>query len=273
MFRKENIYTYLVIFISITIISGCSQKTSLSKTKSTNSRQTEILLDNCTIQREKGYEYRENGRKYKVLTSSRGYKKRGIASWYGPNFDGQATACGEIYAMFDFTAAHKTLPMPSYLKVKNLKNGKIVVVKVNDRGPFVNNRVIDLSYAAARKINMLEKGTAFVELTAITQSEAARTMNYGNRSSMAKDRLAQIVRSNSNKIYLQVGAFKEKNNALKMQQRISSEGIRNVYIKKSRIKRQVFYRVQIGPIKTIDNYDQIASLLASLSLDMDLVSR
>ena len=98
-------------------------------------------------------------------------------------------------------------------------------------------------------------------------------MNYGNRSNMGQNRLAEIVRSNSNKIYLQVGAFKEKNNALKMQRRVSSEGIKNVYIKKSRIKRQVFYRVHIGPIKTIDKYDQIANLLASLSLDMDLVSR
>ena len=257
----------------VIMISGCSQKTPLSKTKLVNSSQTAIALDNCTIQREKGYEYREKGRKYKVLTSSRGYKKRGIASWYGPNFNGQATACGEIYDMFDFTAAHKTLPMPSYLRVKNLKNGQSVIVKVNDRGPFISNRIIDLSYAAARKINMLEEGTAFVELVNITQLEAVRTMNYGNTSNMAKERIARIVKSNSNKIYLQIGAFKEKNNALKMQQRISSEGIKNVYIKKSRIKGQVLYRVHIGPIKTIDRYDQIANLLASLSLDMNLVTR
>ena len=254
MFRKENIFRCLVIFILAIMGSSCSQKVPLSKTKSASSSQTAIVQDNCTIQREKGYEYREKGRKYKVLTSSRGYKKRGIASWYGPNFNGQATACGEIYDMFSFTAAHKTLPMPSYLRVKNLKNGESVIVKVNDRGPFVSNRIIDLSYAAARKINMLEEGTAFVELVNITQSEAARTMN-------------------SNKIYLQIGAFKEKNNALKMQQRISSEGIKNVYIKKSRIKRQALYRVHIGPIKTIDRYDQIAHLLASLSLDMNLVTR
>ena len=273
MFRKENIFRCLVIFISVIIGSSCSQKEPLSKTKSASSNQTAIVQDNCTIQREKGYEYREKGRKYKVLTSSRGYKKRGIASWYGPNFNGQATACGEIYDMFDFTAAHKTLPMPSYLRVKNLKNGESVVVKVNDRGPFVSNRIIDLSYAAARKINMLEEGTAFVELVNITQSEAARTMTYGNTSNMEKARIARIVKSNSNKIYLQIGAFKEKNNALKLQQRISSEGIKNVYIKKSRIKRQALYRVHIGPIKTIDRYDQIAHLLASLSLDMNLVTR
>ena len=200
MFKKENICRYLLIFISVIVATGCSQKVPLSKTKSASSSQTEIVLDNCTIQREKGYEYREKGRKYKVLTSSRGYKKRGIASWYGPNFNGQATACGEIYDMFDFTAAHKTLPMPSYLMVKNLKNGESVIVKVNDRGPFVSNRIIDLSYAAAKKINMLEEGTAFVELVNITQSEAARTMNYGNTSNMAKARIARIVKSNSKKI-------------------------------------------------------------------------
>ena len=175
--------------------------------------------------------------------------------------------------MFNFTAAHKTLPLPSYLRVKNLTNGQTVVVKVNDRGPFVNNRVIDLSYAAARKIDMLEKGTAFVELVNITQAEAARTINYGNKSTVAKERIARIVKFSSNKIYLQIGAFKEKNNALKMQQRVSGKGIKNVYIKKSRVKRQVLYRVHIGPIKTIDRYDQIVNLLVSLSLDMDLVTR
>ena len=253
--------------------SGCSQKTPLSKTKSTSLSQAETSLDNCTIQREKGYEYREKGRKYKVLNSSRGYKKRGIASWYGPNFNGKATACGEIYNMFDYTAAHKTLPMPSYLRVKNLKNGKTVVVKVNDRGPFVNNRIIDLSYAAARRIDMLEEGTAFVEMSSINQTEAAKTLNYENKSTMSKEGLANIVKFNSNKIYLQIGAFKEKKNALNMKKKVSSEGVKNVYIEKSRLKRQVIYRVQIGPIKSIDRYDQIASLLASLSLDMDLVSR
>ena len=273
MLRKENIFRYLVIFTLVIVVTGCSQKEPLLKTKSASSSQTTIVVDNCTIQREKGYEYREKGRKYKVLTSNRGYKKRGIASWYGPNFNGQATACGEIYDMFDFTAAHKTLPMPSYLRVKNLKNGKTVVVKVNDRGPFVGNRIIDLSYAAARRIDMLEDGTAFVELLSISQLEAAQTINYGDKSNMSKERLANIVKFNSNKIYLQIGAFEEKNNALNIQKKVSSEGIRNVHIERSRIKRKVIYRVQIGPIKTIDRYDQIVSLLVSLSLDMDLVSR
>jgi len=250
-----------MVLISVIMAYGCSQKAPLSQAKSSKPSPVSIVQDNCTIQREKGYEYREKGRKYKVLTSSRGYKKRGIASWYGPNFNGQATACGEIYDMFDFTAAHKTLPLPSF------------VVKVNDRGPFVNNRLIDLSYAAARRIDMLEEGTAFVELVSITQAEAARTMNYGNKSNMAKERIARIIKFNSNKIYLQIGAFKEKNNALKMQQRVSGKGIKNVYIKKSRVKRQVLYRVRIGPIKTIDRHDQIVNLLVSLSLDMDLVTR
>ena len=90
---------------------------------------------------------------------------------------------------------------------------------------------------------------------------------------MAKERIARIVKFSSNKIYLQIGAFKEKNNALKMQQRVSGKGIKNVYIKKYRVKRKVLYRVHIGPIKTIDRYDQIVNLLVSLSLDMDLVTR
>jgi len=112
MFRKEKICRHLVVFISVIMAYGCSQKAPLSQAKSHKPSRVSIVQDNCTIQREKGYEYREKGRKYKVLTSSRGYKKRGIASRYGPNFNGQATACGEIYDMYDFTAAHKPFLCP-----------------------------------------------------------------------------------------------------------------------------------------------------------------
>jgi len=93
----------------------------------------------------------------------------GIASWYGPNFHGRRTASGEIYNMYDYTAAHKTLPLGTYVRVINLENGKSVVVRINDRGPFVKNRIIDLSYAAAKKIDMIDKGTARVKLQIISK--------------------------------------------------------------------------------------------------------
>ncbi|MFZ0219601.1 MAG: septal ring lytic transglycosylase RlpA family protein [Candidatus Aquirickettsiella sp.] len=108
------------------------------------------------------------GRRYYVMKSAKGYHARGIASWYGMKFHDFQTSNGEIYNAAGMTAAHKTLPLPTYLQVTNLRNGKKVIVKVNDRGPFVNNRLLDLSYAAAKKLNMTGTGTAPVSIVAIT---------------------------------------------------------------------------------------------------------
>ena len=107
------------------------------------------------------------GKRYYVLSSSSGYWERGVASWYGPGFHKERTSTGEPYDMYGMTAAHKTLPLPAYLRVTNLQNGRSIVVRVNDRGPFVGNRIIDLSYTAAAKLDMLRNGTAMVELRTI----------------------------------------------------------------------------------------------------------
>jgi rare lipoprotein A len=108
------------------------------------------------------------GHRYVVLASAAGYRERGVASWYGPDFHGLRTATGERYDMFAVTAAHKTLPIPCYARVTNLSNGRSVVVRINDRGPFVGNRIIDLSYTAALKLDMIRNGTAFVEVETLT---------------------------------------------------------------------------------------------------------
>ena len=110
--------------------------------------------------------YEVMGQRYVVLATAEGYSERGVASWYGPTFHGGSTSSGEPYDMYGMTAAHKTLPLPSYVRVTNLKNGRSVVVRVNDRGPFVANRLIDLSYTAAAKLDMLREGTTLVELKA-----------------------------------------------------------------------------------------------------------
>ena len=111
--------------------------------------------------------YEVFGKRYYVLSSSSGYWERGVASWYGPGFHKERTSTGEPYDMYGMTAAHKTLPLPAYLRVTNLQNGRSIVVRVNDRGPFVGNRIIDLSYTAAAKLDMLRNGTAMVELRSI----------------------------------------------------------------------------------------------------------
>jgi rare lipoprotein A len=111
--------------------------------------------------------YEVFGKRYYVLSSSVAYLERGVASWYGPGFHQVRTSSGETYDMYAMTAAHKTLPLPAYVRVTNLENGKSVVVRVNDRGPFVGNRIIDLSYTAAARLDMLRNGTAMVEVRGI----------------------------------------------------------------------------------------------------------
>jgi rare lipoprotein A len=114
--------------------------------------------------------YQVFGKRYYVLSSSVGYWERGVASWYGPGFHKVRTSTGELYDMYGMTAAHKTLPLPAYVRVTNLQNGRSVVVRVNDRGPFVGNRIIDLSYTAAARLDMLRDGTAMVDVRSLDAS-------------------------------------------------------------------------------------------------------
>ncbi len=113
-----------------------------------------------------GPTYEVFNKRYMVIDSSAGYQERGVASWYGKKFHGNLTSSREVYDMYEMTAAHKTLPLPTYVHVRNLRNNKSIVVRVNDRGPFVSNRIIDLSYAAALKLDMIRDGTSLVEVTA-----------------------------------------------------------------------------------------------------------
>ncbi len=117
--------------------------------------------------------YEVFGKRYFILATADGYRERGVASWYGPTFHARPTSSGEPYDMYAMTAAHKTLPIPAYVRVTNLSNGRSVVVRVNDRGPFVDNRIIDLSYTAAHKLDMTRAGTAFVEVEVITPGTLA----------------------------------------------------------------------------------------------------
>src|SRR5210317_2435873 len=117
--------------------------------------------------------YEVLGKRYTVMPSADGYRERGVASWYGKKFHGNLTSNRETYDMYAMTAAHKTLPLPTYVRVRNLRNDRSIVVRVNDRGPFVHNRIIDLSYAAAIKLDMIKDGTSLVEVTAISFDQPA----------------------------------------------------------------------------------------------------
>ncbi len=260
------------IFLAFFLLASCSHQSSFSESKMSNAEVTKILNDGCTIKRDERQRYSVFGKRYRTLRSSKGYKKRGVASWYGSQFNGKDTACGEKYDMYKYTAAHKTLPLPSYVRVKNLKNGKTVIVKVNDRGPFVDNRIIDLSYAAAKKIDMLEEGTAFVRIIGVSEEEAAKSFKNNTRSIFSRSIFEKIVSRNKKKIFIQIGAFNEEKGARELKKKVSNIGVKYVFINKARSKNKIFYRVRVGPMQTASSYEDTINKLTSLNLDINIIS-
>ncbi len=176
---------------------------------------------------------------YSPLPSSSGYKETGIASWYGPDFNGHPTSNGEVYDMHGQTAAHKVLPMNTMLLVSNLENGKNTIVRVNDRGPFVQGRIVDLSYTAAKKLDLVDNGTAKVQVTALGQVETSSgNSNTGNSDTSN----SPGINYNLGEFYVQIGAFGQKNNAVKLQKRFSDTGHATV-IQEFFSQKSILYRV------------------------------
>jgi rare lipoprotein A len=190
------------------------------------------------------------GKRYVVLANADGYVERGVASWYGPTFHGENTSSGERYDMYAMTAAHKTLPLPTYARVTNLRNGRSVIVRINDRGPFVANRLIDLSYTAAAKLDMLRDGTTLVEVRTITPTEP--------------DSLSRTAQSPPPVLYVQAGAFADEHNASKVIQRLHAGGLRSALVAPPLDGKSRLYRVRVGPISTVAEFDQLAARLSSL---------
>jgi len=197
------------------------------------------------------------GHRYFVLASSQGYVERGVASWYGPTFHGVNTAMGEPYDMYGMTAAHKTLPLPAYARVTNLRNGRSVVVRINDRGPFVANRLIDLSYTAAAKLDMLRDGTAFVEVRVLTPSPGPATPVY--------DPITRAALAPPATLYIQAGAFASEANARRLLERLRAAGLTSTFVL-ARPEPQRLYRVRIGPLGSVDEFDALAARLAQLGI-------
>ncbi len=158
---------------------------------------------------------------YTPVSSVQGYKERGIASWYGKKFHGQKTSSGEVYDMYGMTGAHKTLPIPSYARVTNLSNGSSVVVRINDRGPFHAQRIIDLSYAAAFKLGFVSTGSARVEVEGILAGDSAATVaaEAPNSAPAAAGASAPAPAN----VYLQVGAFSSRRNAEDLRSRVARQ--------------------------------------------------
>lgn len=197
------------------------------------------------------------GKRYYTKTSSAGYSERGIASWYGTKFHGRRTSSGEPYDIYKMTAAHKTLPLPTYARVTNLRNGRTIIVKINDRGPFHANRIIDLSYAAAAKLGILEYGTGLVEVEAIDPSKPSPQQPPATR---------QATTDTPATLFLQVGAFSNRDNAKRMEQRLQSSGLGEIHILDASNTSGPLYRVRIGPLATVDDADRVSNSLVSLGI-------
>ncbi len=203
-----------------------------------------------------GPQYEVLNKTYIVMESSLNYQERGVASWYGSKFHGNFTSNREIYDMYKMTAAHKTLPLPTYVHVRNLRNNKSIIVRVNDRGPFVTNRIIDLSYAAAMKLDMVADGTSLVEVTAINFDEPTKAVKPKIQAPLTK----------SNQIYIQVGAFNDRKNAQKRLSNLLSHGISNALIHEDSFSEEILYRVRIGPILNVNQYDSLVKDLDHLGI-------
>ncbi|HWU77974.1 MAG TPA: septal ring lytic transglycosylase RlpA family protein [Rhodanobacter sp.] len=195
------------------------------------------------------------GRTYRVLPTARGYDERGIASFYGNKFHGYKTSSLETYDMYAFSAASTTLPLPSYARVTNLENGKSVIVRVNDRGPFHANRLIDLSYAAAVKIGIWPKGTGLVEVRGIDPTrpggEPPPPVEVTNRHPG---------------IYLQVGAFSDADNAQRLARRLTQARLGTVRVVDAVVNGQHVQRVQVGPLADVADADKVSTRIEAMGL-------
>ncbi len=206
--------------------------------------------------------YEVRGVTYHLADTRKGYLEEGIASWYGLKFHGELTSNGEIYNMYDMTAAHKHLPLPSYVKVTNLENGKQVVVRVNDRGPFHSGRVIDLSYAAATKLGYANKGTAKVRVELIKPERSAQMAATSGETSNA----ASLIDGTDDKIahFIQVAAFNSKLSAEEFGRSLSEiTGVRDVFVASHEVGNVPVHRVRVGPFETEKRAQRSLKILQS----------
>jgi rare lipoprotein A len=215
------------------------------------------------------------GRTYEVMPSSRGYVERGIASWYGTKFHGRLTSSREPYDMYQMTAAHKTLPLPTYARVTNLENGRSAIVRVNDRGPFHGARIIDLSYAAAVKLGVHAQGTALVEVRALAPGETEL-----EEGTPVSDAVAAPPRppprtstpiARASPVFVQAGSFAERDNAKRLAQRLRAADVDDVFVDRARANGRRVHRVRVGPVEA-QRADELIARLARLGIRAVMVS-
>lgn len=249
--------------VLLTLLTACSTSRYQHANDSTPSRlPNQAELKDATPRAEKhsrggNKNYKVRGINYQVLTTAENFEEIGIASWYGRKFHGHLTSNGEIYDMYAMSAAHKNLPLPTYLKVTNLANNKSVTVRVNDRGPFHQKRIIDLSYSAAYKLDMLKTGTAKVKISSITNFNIPTPLKKSSVVGIKKNVTEKQTNLPKSKNYIQVFATSKLEFAKKTALSLSKKHSQTVnYPKENNI-----YRIQIGPIMN-------SSVLTELLLEL-----
>lgn len=314
-FQKQTYQKIFIIsLISLLSLSACTIKQHTSKKKDGAPKFNHINLLKVPDAVPKseplsryGNRFGKNGnsntyvalkKRYRVLSTSRGYKARGIASWYGTQFHGRRTSNGERYNMFAMTAAHPTLPLPTYAKVTNLENGKSVIVKINDRGPFHKNRLIDLSYVAAAKLGLLKKGIARVEVESIDPRDHGKdrlkvpalavnqksvkkssvptkiaTLSPILASSPPKSSLPNppLIPSSKPKIYLQLGKFDYRGKAEVLITKIKKISSIPTYIYQHGTHHAPIFRVRIGPLPNEEEAIKLTQKMTQARLPTPIV--
>ena len=262
---RPDIVARLVIVVLILSLAGCASKKSSDGPPRSGSSGS--LPPDAVPRKEAKSRYGNPavyevfGVRYSVMDSSYGYKERGVASWYGKKFHGRKTSSQEPYDMHAMTAAHKTLPLPTYVRVRNLRNNKTIVVRVNDRGPFVDNRIIDLSYSAAIKLDMVGAGTAMVEVTALGYDDPPP-----NQRQDAPARVKKSDPQASQEIFVQVGAFGDIDNAKRRYALLRDTGVKGAFVHKDESRTPALYRIRIGPLRNVDEYDALVRKLAKIGV-------
>ncbi len=203
--------------------------------------------------------YTVRGKTYKVMKSAKGFVQKGEASWYGTKFHGRLTSSGEPYDMYAMTAAHKNLPLPSYVEVRHLKNNKKIIVKVNDRGPFHEGRIIDLSYAAAHKLGIAGVGTGPVEIKVIDTGALDLDTSEVVLPKSAKNK-------NTGIIHVQVAAMGTETAAEKMADNLRHKAFNSVRVNVAEVNHKKLYRVRIGPIPNVNLAYQILNELNGIGM-------
>ncbi|MCF8069646.1 MAG: septal ring lytic transglycosylase RlpA family protein [Desulfobacterales bacterium] len=231
--KRDFLYLFFILIFTAGLFTGCATSPPPQRPSKDYPKPYQVF-----------------GKWYQPLPDANDFREKGTASWYGEPFHGRKTANGETYNMYEMTAAHKTLPLGTLVSVRNLNNNIKIEVRINDRGPFVGTRIIDLSYAAAKKINMVDAGTAKVEVIAMGTPTASASSQY------------IPVDLNSENLTIQVGAFKEKDNAIRFKEQLENK-YKNVHVTAydSRRLDMKLYGVRIGKCSSLKQAHEYKAIL------------